>query len=326
MESGTWACPTCTFIAAANPPVCEVCGEINPSHVPASASAIGGGGATAAAAAPAAAEPSATGEWVCSVCTCENPKELLVCAACEAPAPGSLAAADAAWPCEDCTFRNPPTATACEMCAAKPPFTLGDLEGSLGGGSGGGSAAPFVPPQRLALGGGRAAPLHLEGETPLPAPLAPQPPGAADPVQGLLRPRLLGRQLSRCIVFTRQLGHSSLKASRYSASPALRELYKTTLADEAAAMEEGVADNNEAVAALGAAAASGAGAAEGGGGGSSGSSGSSSSAAVSALQKEMAFFQSNTTNTEWNSSLFLRADEGNLLALRAAITGAEHTP
>jgi hypothetical protein len=334
-----WTCTRCTFIAI-NPQQCQICGEINHTHVSvvaqeqaqstAAAAAVGG----AAAAPPTAAATTEPHFWACSACTCENPVGARACAACEAPAPGALASTDAEWFCDACTFRNAPTSAACEVCASKPPFTLGELEGEGGGGGGaapaggGGSSAPFVlpgaPPSRLALGGGRAAALHLEGETPLPQPLPAAPPGAADPVLALPRSRLLGSQLSRCVVFTRQLGHSGQRASRYRASAHLRALYKAALGDEAAAVEEGVAEGNEALAAL--RARGGGGGASGGASGDAGDGGGASSKAISALQKEMAFFTSNDTNTAWEGSLFVRADEGNLLALRAAVTGPADTP
>jgi len=158
--------------------------------------------------------------------------------------------------------------------------------------------------------------LHLEGETPVPTPLQSATASGggglesfADPVLSLNRPGILGRQLSRSIVFQRQLGHSSLKASRYKVGDALKALYKETLGDEAAGIEAGVATNNEALASQANRAAV------------------APAACVTALQKEIqTLFVDNDTNVEWNSSIFLRADEGNLLALRAAITGASHTP
>jgi hypothetical protein len=80
------------------------------------------------------------------------------------------------------------------------------------------------------------------------------------------------------------------------------------LSEEAFALEAGILASNEAWAKK-----------PGSGGGNPGT-------ALAAVNKELRFLAANTSNSVWPSSICLRADEGNVLCMKALITGAPHTP
>ncbi len=177
---------------------------------------------------------------------------------------------------------------------------------------------PAAPPPLLSLGGGGgAAATATEGTTPVfgtpvPQPLAPAP-GVADPTLGLSRAEVLGGgepgSVSSAAPWARHLGYSSLRGARYRVSSAARAAYEAAMGEEACDVVAGLAVQNEARK----------GAAGSGGGGDA-------AAAAAAVAKELAFFAQNKSNSVWSSSIFVRADEADTTALKAAITGAEHTP
>ena len=127
-----------------------------------------------------------------------------------------------------------------------------------------------------------------------------------DPVLAPLDMDLLGvpgtEPLATSLIFKRQVGWSSIRHA-YTPSAAQLAAYTEALKEEACSVEEGLAALNVSI--LGRA---------------------TSAAAAAAVIKEVRHFEGNVTNSMWGSSIFVRADEANMCALKAAITGADNTP
>jgi hypothetical protein len=288
--------------------------------------------------------------WVCGGCTYENAGPLAACEACDLPNPAThytcvctlllpisatvcslcgTANPLGGWTCDKCTLINDTQHPACVACGEHNPAAPAHLfaqeeeeeeeqqqeeqeeeeDGSDGGGGGGAASHP-------SQGGydfGARTPLlfaSLEGS-------GARSPGAlarlVDPVLAPLDIELLGAvgadPLTASVVFQRQLGWSSIRHARYAPPPALVASYCSAMEDAACELCPDLAAKNECLTR-----------------GMTGGSGGSSAAAAAAIAKEIAMLKANTSNSCWPSSIMVRADEANLCALKAAITGPDSTP
>jgi hypothetical protein len=180
-----------------------------------------------------------------------------------------------------------------------------------------GVAAPPPPPLHLKVGGGGGGgeggpdPETPAFGSPLPAPLSPVV-GAVDPTAALGRDEVLGvgGDERAALPWARRLGFSPLRAARYHVRREWQRAYATAMAEEACALVAGLTPANEARK-------------EGGRGGGGGGGGG---AAAKAMTAELRFLSENTSNSVWGSSICVRADEGDVRDLKAAITGPIDTP